>query len=239
MTAAVGILHRVGRRSAVVAAVATLVVVEVVGFFLRAPEVNDAERRTDAAAVANAPLWAHVVATFIGKVLAPEGAVVIVLVIAVVTGLRSSRPSTALVFAARTLLPATACELLKLVVQRPGPNATGPHVPPSMWSYPSGHAATTTAIVLGVLFLMAPVLRTRPVPRVVAVVAAVVVIAAVALSRVVLGVHYPTDVVAGPICSVAFVVLVARVFPDRREARRASGTGPPVRGDRGARGVRG
>ena len=99
-------------------------------------------------------------------------------------------------------------QTLKPLVDRHRPpvahltSASGP-------SFPSGHAASTTALY-GALLLIAlslPPFRTGGMRR--ALIGAVVVmLALVGLSRVVLGVHYPTDVIAGWLLPAAWLALV-------------------------------
>jgi membrane-associated phospholipid phosphatase len=80
-----------------------------------------------------------------------------------------------------------AAVLIKRVVRRPRPNNPAVAVnveTPSALSFPSAHATSTTAATL----LLAP-LTGLPLP--------VLVVPPMALSRMVLGVHYPSDVVTG------------------------------------------
>jgi undecaprenyl-diphosphatase len=80
------------------------------------------------------------------------------------------------------------------------PASRGPHRVPVTTSFPSGHAASaaafTTVVVLEMPWAAVPL-----VPLAVA----------VAASRVVIGVHYPSDVVAGAAVGVAAAVLVREV----------------------------
>jgi len=63
------------------------------------------------------------------------------------------------------------------------------------YSFPSGHATNTTVAAITLLVLTWPVLRHRG--RTVATSVAVVVILLIGLDRVMLGVHYPSDVLGG------------------------------------------
>jgi undecaprenyl-diphosphatase len=78
-------------------------------------------------------------------------------------------------------------------------------------SFPSGHATEATAffVLLAVWMLRSP--RSGPV-RAAVVVATIAVIGAVATSRVYLGAHYPTDVVAGIVLGASWAVLTVAAY---------------------------
>jgi undecaprenyl-diphosphatase len=95
--------------------------------------------------------------------------------------------------------------IVKVIVRRPRPNVVHlEHV--SSWSFPSGHATEATALFVGVTAAAWPLLRGRR-SRAAAAGAAVAGSLVVAGSRVVLGVHYPTDVAAGVVLGVSCVGL--------------------------------
>jgi membrane-associated phospholipid phosphatase len=80
---------------------------------------------------------------------------------------------------------------IKSLVQRPRPALwLSPHPEPD-WSFPSGHAMTTSAIALAVVFVTPP--RWRPL----VLAAALLVVTGIGFSRLYLEVHFPTDVLAG------------------------------------------
>lgn len=100
---------------------------------------------------------------------------------------------------------------VKRVVRRPRPEHPRVQVlagTPSRLSFPSAHATSTTAAAV----LFGGLLR-RPL------VAALV--PPMALSRLVLGVHYPSDVVAGSMLGAA-VATAARRVRDRRTSRKGT-----------------
>ena len=85
--------------------------------------------------------------------------------------------------------------VLKVTMERPRPEQTEALADPSGFSFPSGHAATAVA-VYAVLALVAARGLTG-VARLAVAGAGTLAVIAIGASRVYLGVHYPTDVVAG------------------------------------------
>jgi undecaprenyl-diphosphatase len=93
--------------------------------------------------------------------------------------------------------------ILKLQFDRPRPHVFtwGTHA--SMSSFPSGHAMSATIVYSTVAYLAAR-LQKRRWAHWLTLLAAAVVILLIALSRVYLGVHYPSDVLAGAIIGLAW-----------------------------------
>lgn len=109
--------------------------------------------------------------------------------------------------------------ILKLIVARPRPDVvpflTQIHSP----SFPSGHAMMSTIVFL-TLGLMLTEMATRRAVKVLVIAAPLTIAAAVSATRVYLGVHFPTDVVAGLCCGVAWT-LGCWLFWRKRDATRA------------------
>jgi undecaprenyl-diphosphatase len=94
--------------------------------------------------------------------------------------------------------------LVKVIVGRPRPPLLPHLVATPGASFPSGHAAGTAAtyVAVALAFTMSSSVALRRW----AIAAAAVLIVAVAASRVLLGVHYPTDVLGGAALGIAFAV---------------------------------
>jgi membrane-associated phospholipid phosphatase len=101
--------------------------------------------------------------------------------------------------------------LLKLVVGRERPTVVDAVWDHGGLSFPSGHATNSTAMTLAVLLMLAPLLGDR-VRRALGV-GAVVFVAVVVLHRVFLGVHYPSDVLAGVVLGGGLVLAGSRLWP--------------------------
>jgi membrane-associated phospholipid phosphatase len=83
----------------------------------------------------------------------------------------------------------------KYVVQRARPAVEDAVANAPGYSFPSGHAMNTAAALLTLTLLVWPLLAPRA--RTVAVAVAVAAVLLTGVDRVMLGVHYPSDVVAG------------------------------------------
>jgi len=87
-------------------------------------------------------------------------------------------------------------QVIKHVVERPRPDAEDQLVHAGGFSFPSGHSATSMAVYATLAFLLIRALD-RGGLRVAVGLAGGAVVLAIGLSRIFLGVHYPTDVLAG------------------------------------------
>ena len=93
--------------------------------------------------------------------------------------------------------------LLKLGFSRPRPDIIPWATTATFYSFPSGHAMSATVVYSTVAYLAGRLQRTHRARIAVAVVAALV-IAIICISRLYLGVHYPSDVAAGIIIGLAW-----------------------------------
>ncbi len=111
-------------------------------------------------------------------------------------------------------------DAVKVFVARPRP--PDPIAPYSGYSFPSGHTLNST-VTYGIAALL--IWRSGLSPRVrgAAVAGLVALIGAVGLSRIGLGVHYPSDVVAGWLAGTTIVGIVA--LADRADRARVARSG--------------
>jgi len=93
--------------------------------------------------------------------------------------------------------------LLKLGFSRPRPDVIPWITPATFYSFPSGHAMSATVVYSTVAYLAGRLQRTHRARIAVAALAALI-IAIICLSRLYLGVHYPSDVLAGIIIGLAW-----------------------------------
>ena len=132
----------------------------------------------------------------------------LIVVVAVVVLLHwwRTRNTTRALWALVTILAAWGLSnLLKEIVRRARPVLDQPVESARGFSFPSGHAANTAAMTTALVVLLWPSLRSRR-SRVTAVTGAVVLTLLTAVDRVLLGVHFPSDVAAGILFGVGVVL---------------------------------
>jgi len=128
------------------------------------------------------------------------GAILLVSLIAI----RNHRWQLAVLIAANGVVVQIVNLGLKTWFVRPRPTLFEEIVRPTSWSFPSGHAMSAMQI-WGVI--AAVLIALFPRRRVVIVLTNVLLLAGIGLSRVYLGVHWPTDVLAGFAAGLPFLVV--------------------------------
>jgi membrane-associated phospholipid phosphatase len=139
-------------------------------------------------------------ATLIGSnvVLLPAVALVALLAI------RLRRRAIAIVIVVDTIAVICAYSALKVVFSRERPRLFDKIALPTDWSFPSGHSMSALGIY-GVI--AAALIALYPGARRATLAAAIALIAAIGLSRIYLGVHWPSDVLGGFLGGVPPLVL--------------------------------
>jgi undecaprenyl-diphosphatase len=118
--------------------------------------------------------------------------------------------------------------VLKSVFQRARPELFDSGYQASFYSFPSGHA--TVAVGLYGMLTVVLAYRLRGTARWVVAVSGILVVLLIGFSRLYLGVHYPTDVVAGYLAALLWLVCVGAVYALWLSVRRLR-AGESSRGD--------
>jgi membrane-associated phospholipid phosphatase len=126
-------------------------------------------------------------------------------------------PRLAMFVAVTTLGSALLNSTVKTLVDRTRPVLPDPVAHAPGFSFPSGHAQSATVSYCVLLLVFLPALR--GVWRRVAVAVAVVMVLAIGFSRVALGVHYVSDVLAGYALGAAWVAAMTASFNALRRER--------------------
>ncbi|MGO4204943.1 phosphatase PAP2 family protein [Rhodococcus sp. TAF43] len=145
---------------------------------------------------------AAVVVTDLGS---PVATVALALVVAALLARRARSPIPAVVLIGTVGAAAVASTALKQLIGRDRPPAPIQLVMEADYSFPSGHV-TGTATLLGMTAVILTIGRSRYV-RAVAAAIVVVGVVVVAATRVYLGVHWLTDVIAGALLAAVFVTI--------------------------------
>jgi undecaprenyl-diphosphatase len=167
------------------------------------------------------PAWMETVLLDITALGSP---VVLGLVVAIITGylLLEARYRTALIVVLTSVTSELLDEILKLVFDRPRPTVV-PHLRTVVTaSFPSGHAMESAIIYLTLGALLMRVVEGR-LTKIYTMAMATFLTLIVGVSRVFLGVHYPTDVVGGWMLGflwAALTFLVTRRFEPAVERER-------------------
>ena len=108
--------------------------------------------------------------------------------------------------------------IFKQFFSRPRPAIHDPNLTLQTFSFPSGHAMGSAAVYGAIAIVLARRLRGTVWARLV-VAAAVLIVLLVGASRVYLGAHYPTDVVAGWILGLAWLLVCVLALTIREAGR--------------------
>ena len=115
------------------------------------------------------------------------------------------RRREALIFSATVTGAQAISAIAKIVIDRPRPILVPHHDLVYATSFPSGHALMTPVVYLTLATIIASG-ETRPHLKAILPICAALVIVAVGISRVYLGVHWPTDVLAGWLLGLAIAL---------------------------------
>jgi undecaprenyl-diphosphatase len=188
-----------------VAAVAigvVLVVVVLARVMAGSPDWNHMELGVDQAFSLHHAAALNAIALAIAWILSPIHGLILLLLICAGVWWRVRDPLVSLTFALVVLGGWLSSELIKIVVHRARPDfhllAHPLSFETSFDSFPSGHTCLATALAVGFIFL----LRGRRWQRTAVILGALFVVV-VALSRLYIGAHYPTDIIGSMLYTTA------------------------------------
>lgn len=104
---------------------------------------------------------------------------------------------------------------IKAIVMRPRPDAEMFLIEQGGWSFPSGHAITSMFFFGMLIWLIRRNITNHRTANVLTVLLAIPMIL-IGISRVYLGVHYPTDVLAGWCLGIIVIVVMSEVIKSRK-----------------------
>jgi undecaprenyl-diphosphatase len=134
----------------------------------------------------------------------------ILVIIAAVVLLRAGRRRTTVFLVFTSITTGLLIRVLKALVGRDRPSLLDPVATAAGKSFPSGHAMGATAVYGALVVAFAP--RMSPSARRVAVAGWFVLVASICFTRLALGVHYVTDVLAGFVVGCAWLALAVAAF---------------------------
>jgi membrane-associated phospholipid phosphatase len=127
--------------------------------------------------------------------------------LAVVIALLAGRRQDAILLVLALLAATAFFEIVKALVDRPRPPLEDARIVQSGFSFPSGHSTIAAVFYGTVAYLLMRSLR-HAAPRALVGIAAGLLVIGIGVSRVYLGVHYPSDVLAGWAAGLLWVILV-------------------------------
>lgn len=182
------------------------VVVLVLGFSAKyLPGYTPAELAVDQDISARHDGLLNTVALALNTLFGPLGGAVLLAVVSLYLLFVRRAPVNAIAFGAVSAVGWLSCQVFKVIVGRHRPDQTllaDPLAPESASdSFPSGHVCLAVALAFALYYLARGTRREKP-----ALVLGIVMVIVVALSRLYIGVHYPTDVAASVISASAAVL---------------------------------
>lgn len=115
------------------------------------------------------------------------------------------------------ILSSVANKIVKVLVERPRPDAADMLIQQGGYSFPSGHTTTAFAVFLFLAYIVYKEVKS-PKKKIPAMIGLIILPFLIGLSRIYLGVHYASDVFAGMWLGIACFCLVGMfVYPYKRE----------------------
>lgn len=103
-------------------------------------------------------------------------------------------------------------QILKMIIQRPRPSELR-LTDVSGYSFPSGHSMASTAFYGFLIYLIYKKIKNKKI-RIASIIILTLLIILIGISRIYLGVHYTSDVLAGFLVSISYLMIYTNIIDD-------------------------
>ena len=114
---------------------------------------------------------------------------------------------------ASTIISATSNVIIKNIIRRARPDHLR-LITQGGYSFPSGHAMISIAVYGLLFYFVVKKIKNKPL-RIILSIILIFIILTVGISRIYVGVHYPTDVIAGYLLAIIELIILINIFNDR------------------------
>lgn len=121
------------------------------------------------------------------------------------------------IFVLATLLSAVINNILKLIIHRPRPSQTMLLAAETTYSFPSGHSMIAMVFYGLIIYYVRKFVKKKWLSNLLTVILSLIILA-VGVTRIYLGVHYATDVLAAYILGFAYLVVFIKIL-EKRETK--------------------
>ena len=108
--------------------------------------------------------------------------------------------------------------LLKIIIKKPRPTEFWPLTSETTYSFPSGHSFMSMLVFGMIIYFIIKEVKNKKI-RYLSVSIFSLIIFIVGLSRIYLGVHYPTDVVGGYILALIYLIAYIKLVIERKDRK--------------------
>ena len=120
------------------------------------------------------------------------------------------RKDNRMFFGINTILTIITNQVIKRLIRRPRPNHIR-LIKEGGFSYPSGHAMISIALYGFLIYLVMKKIKNKYL-KISLITLLIFIILLVGISRVYLGVHYPTDIISGYLLSISIIITVKNYY---------------------------
>ena len=106
--------------------------------------------------------------------------------------------------------------LLKIIIKRPRPTEFWPLASESTYSFPSGHSFIVMVLFVMLIYFTYKEIKNKKIQYLLTGIFSIIILL-VGVSRIFLGIHYPTDVVGGYIIGLVFLICYIKLVIEHKD----------------------